>query len=152
MVVEWNHTSYTSILTRTVRNWNRISIECKLSWLLNEKVTMRFLTSLLRLIEAGIYDQWTYDMRTSRSQKMIDRLYRLTHVSDEMDWDQIHYIKVAGVFMRWSAGITISIIVEGILLLKNYNTREICKTILLDGFNRLISIFKLAYNNMKMQC
>ena len=152
MVVEWNHIFWPSTLIRTVRTWNGISIECKLSWLLNEKVTMKFLTSLLRLIEAGIYDQWTYNMRTSRSQKMIDRLYRLTHVTDEINWDQIHYIKVAGVFMIWSAGITISIIVESILLLKNYNTREICKTILLDGFNRLISIFKLAYNNMKLQC
>ena len=83
---------------------------------------------------------------------MIDRLYRLTHVSDELDWDQIHYIKVAGVFMIWSAGITISIIVESILLIKNYNTREIIKTILLDCFNRLIFIFKLAYNKMKFSC
>ena len=83
---------------------------------------------------------------------MIDRLYRLTHVSDELDWDQIHFIKVAGVFMIWSAGITISIIIEIILLIKNYNILKIIKSILLDGLNRLISILKLASNKMKLPC
>ena len=91
-------------------------------------------------------------MRTSRSQKMIDRLYRLTHVSDELDWDQIHFIKVAGVFMIWSAGITISIIIEIILLIKNYNILKIIKSIFLDCLNRLISILKLASNKMKLSC
>ena len=70
-------------------------------------------------------------MRTSKSQKVIDRLYWFTHVSDELDWDQIHYVKVAGVFMILSAGITISIVVEIITLIKNFLTPGIIENILL---------------------